>query len=434
MKSTNYQRSILRLPLFLLLLLPLLLPLSSAAQSPSTINLTTAYELARQHYPMIKQRELISQTAGINIENLQKGFYPQISLNGQASYQSDVTSVSIPIPGVTIKTPSKDQYKILADVNQVVYDGGAIKSQKNMQRLNETTELQKVEVEMFKLKERITQIFLGILYLDQQLKQVDLVKSDLNTGINKTEALINNGVAFRSSLNVLKAELLKADQRVIELRASRKSLIDVLALFIDKPLSEDTKLEQPASFSLTGAESIERPELNLYQAQQKLLGGQYNLIKAKNAPKVGVYVQSGYGKPGLNFLKNDFAFFYTAGLRFNWNFGGLYTQKKEKQLIDIGLRSVDIQKETFLLNTKTILKQQFDEAEKYDQLIARDREIISLREKVKEAAKAQLDNGVITANDYLREINAEDQARQSLITHQVLQLQSQINYLATTGK
>jgi outer membrane protein TolC len=64
----------------------------------------------------------------------------------------------------------------------------------------------------------------------------------------------------------------------------------------------------------------------------------------------------------------------------------------------------------------------------------KDAEIINLRIMVKDAAKAQLENGVITANDYLREVNAEDQARQSLIVHQLQLLQAQINYQTIKGK
>lgn len=414
--------------LYLLLILPAML------QAQQKLSLTKAYELAQQHYPLIKQRELLQQTTGINIDNLQKGYLPQLSISGQATYQSEVTSISLPIPGASFTPPSKDQYKILADVNQLLYDGGNIKTQKNIQRLNEDAEQQKLEVELYKLKDRINQLFLGVLYLDEQMKQVDLVKKDLNNGIARTEAQVNNGVAFRSNLNVLKAELLKADQRTIEIRSSKKTYIDVLALFVNMPLSEDTQLQQPSAMPVTGLADIQRPELKLFSTQEKLLGGQYQLIDVKNRPKANLFVQGGYGRPGLNFLNNDFSFFYTAGVRVSWTFGGLYTKKKERQLIDISKKSVIIQKETFLLNTQTVLQQQQGEADKLNQLISKDEEIIDLRIKVKEAAKAQLENGVITANDYLREVNAEDQARQSLITHKVLLLQTQINYQTTSGK
>lgn len=403
----------------------------SSAQQP--LGLQQAYDLAQRNYPLVKQRELIRQTTGYTVDNLGKGFLPQVSLNAQATYQSEVTQVKIPLPGIAIDPLNKDQYKILADVNQLIYDGGVIKQQKSIQQLNEEAEQQKVEVELYKLKERINQLFLGVLFLDEQLKQVNLVKADLDNGIRKVEAQVNNGVAFRSNLNVLKAELLKAGQRTIELRSTRKGFMDVLGLFLGQVLPEEQQLEKPVISAPFKAEEIQRPELKLYAAQEKLLGGQFRLIDSRNKPKASIFFQGGYGRPGLNFLKNEFGLFYTTGLRFNWSFGGLYLQKREKKIIELSQKMVNNQKDVFLLNTNTQLKQQQSEIDKLQQLIDADREIIALRINVKDAAKAQLENGVITANDYLREVNAEDQARQSLIVHEVQLLQARINYQIIKG-
>ena len=418
--------------LFIIIINYSLFIINSSAQE--SLSLQKAYDLAQQNYPMIKQRDLIKQSKDITVDNLGKGFLPQISLSGQATHQSAVTGVDIPVPGISLSSVSKSQYKILADINQLIYDGGTIKEQKNIQQLNEDAEQQKVEVEMYKLKERINQFFLGVMFLDEQLIQVDLIKTDLNTGTKKVEAQVNNGVAFKSNLNVLKAEILKADQRMIELKATRKGLTDVLGLFINQSLPETIQLEKPVVESVTVMNEIQRPELKLFSTQEKLIGGQLKLIDSKNKPKASMFMQGGYGKPGLNFLKNEFAFFYTTGLRLNWNFGGLYTKQNEKKLVEINQQSVNVQKDVFLLNTNTQLKQQQSEIEKLQKLIAADNEIIDLRIKVKDAAKAQLENGVITANDYLREVNAEDQSRQSLITHQVQLLQAQINYQTISGK
>lgn len=409
----------------------LIINLSSSAQEP--LSLQKAYELAQQNYPMIKQLGLVKQTTNLSIENLNKGFLPQFSLNGQASYQSDVTKVDVPIPGITIPSLSKDQYKATVDMNQLIYDGGAIKQQKNIQQLNDSVEEEKVEVELYKIKERINQLFLGILFIDDQLKQVDLTKEDLNIGIKRVEAQVNNGVSLRSNLQVLQAQLLQMEQRAIELKATRKGLVDVLAIFINQQLPENIQLERPL-ISPVIANDVQRPELKLYSLQNNLLSGQTRLIDAKNLPKASFFAQGGYGRPGLNQLKDEFQFYYITGVRLNWSFGGLYTQKREKKLIDVNKKIVDIQKETFLLNTNTALKQQQSEIDKFQQLVKTDQQIIDLRIKVKEAAKAQLENGVITANDYLREVNAEDQARQNLILHQTQLLQAQINYQTIEGK
>jgi outer membrane protein TolC len=411
----------------------LVLPAMLRSQTQS-LTLQQAYDLAQQNYPLIKQRELIKLTSEYSVDNLGKGFFPQINLMGQATYQSAVTQVKLPAPGIFIEPLSKDQYRIIGDVNQLIYDGGAIKQQKNIQELSGDVEEQRVEVELYKLKERINQIFLGVLFLDEQLKQVDLVKADLNNGVKRVEAQVNNGTAFKSNLNVLKAELLKADQRAIELKASRKGYIDVLSLFINQQLPEDFVLVKPNVQGPLLSGDIQRPELKLYTTQEKLLGDQFKLVGSRNKPKASLFLQAGYGRPGLNLFTNDFDFFYTSGIRLNWSIGGLYTQKDEKKIIELNQKSVEIQKEVFLLNTNTQLKQQQAEVLKWQKLVATDNDIIDLRIKVKEAARAQLENGVITANDYLREVNAEDQARQSLILHDLQLLQAQINYQTILGK
>ncbi len=412
----------------------LLLAQWATAQPPQRLSLQQACTLAQQNYPLVKQRDLVTQTASLTIENLDKAFLPQVAFSAQATYQSEVTQVKVAIPGVSITPPNKDQYKLLADVNQLLYDGGVVKQQKDIQLRNAAVEQQKIEVDLYKIRERINQLFLGVLFLDEQLRQAALVKDDFNNGIKKVEAQVNNGVAFRSNLNVLKAELLKTDQRIIELKATRKGYIDVLGLFINQPLPADIILEKPGTTNTPVTNDIARPELQLFNNQLQLLQSQQKLVDARNLPKASFFVQGGFGRPGLNFLKNDFSFFYTTGVRFNWSLGYLYTHKKEKQLIALNQKQVDVQKETFLLNTNTSLKQQSAEIDKLEQLISTDAEIIDLRAKVKEAAKAQLENGVITANDYLREVNAEDQARQSLITHQVQLLQARINYQTIAGK
>jgi outer membrane protein TolC len=413
-------------------LLALLLNGAAMGQDSTTLTLDKAYRLAQENYPLIRQKNLVRQTAALTIENISKGFLPQLNISGQATYQSQVTSVPVKIPGFEIEEPSKDQYKISAEFSQLLYDGGATTAQKNVQQVSALVEEQRAEVDLYKVKERINQLYLGILLLDEQMKQVELVKKDIQLGIKRVEAQVQNGTAFRSNQLMLEAELLKNDQRTIELKANRKGLLDVLSLFINRPLTETTKLEIPAT-TVDIQPAINRPEMQLFDYQDSLYQVQRELVSAKNRPRTSLFVQGGYGRPGLNMLKNDFDLFYIAGLRLNWSLGSLYTSRREKEILSVNQQMVGVQKDVFLLNTNTQLKQQEAELQKLQQLIASDQQIIGIRTQVKEAANAQLANGVITANDYLREVNAEDQARNSLITHQLQLLQAQINYKTIAG-
>ncbi|HSQ44091.1 MAG TPA: TolC family protein, partial [Ginsengibacter sp.] len=296
------------------------------AQEITNLSIEQANQFARENYPMVKQKDLIKQTANLNIENLSKGFLPQFTIAGQATYQSDVTKIDIPIPGFKIEPLSKDQYKVLADVSQLIYDGGVIKQQNELQQLNSEVQQQKIEVELYKLKERVNQLYLGILYLNAQKEQVGLIEQDIQIGIKNMEARVENGIAFRSNLNILKAELLKNQQRIIELDASRKGMIETLELFMNAHLSKDVVFEKPGIQPNSVEPIIDRPEIKLYTDESKMFDHQSKIIKARNQPKASLFLQGGYGRPTFNFLKNQFDFFYIGGIRFNWSLSGLYTK------------------------------------------------------------------------------------------------------------
>jgi outer membrane protein TolC len=417
----------------LIILSLLFLIASNSFSQTNSLSISQCYELARKNYPLIKQRELIVQSKEFNIANVRSGYLPQITINGQASYQSAVTQVPITFPGLDIKPLSKDQYKIYADINQNLFDGNNIKNQSRIQETSAQVEEQKLEVELYKINDRINQIFFGVLMMDEQAKQIELVRKDLQSSITKVEASIANGVAFKTNADILQAELLKTEQRIIETRVNRKAFLEMLSLFINLQLNDQAVLEKPVSVDAMMDADIKRPELSLYNFQSELLGSQYQLTNTKVLPKASLFFQGGYGRPGLNALLNEFSTYYIGGLRMSWNIGGYYNLNRDKQLLDVNVQTLNAQKEAFLFNTKVTLKQQSNEITKLQELIAVDRKIIELRARIKSTAKAQLDNGVITANDYLRELNAEDQANENLIFHDIQLLMNQYGYKTTSG-
>lgn len=402
------------------------------AQTINRITLEECYNLARQNYPLVKQQELIQKSKEYSIGNISKAYLPQLAINGQATYQSEVTEIPVKLPNTIIPVLSKDQYKIYAEVNQTVFDGGVKRLQKQSIDADAAVDQQKIEVELYKLKERINQLFFGILLANEQLRQTEILKKDIQSGITKTNAAIANGTALKSSADALQAELLQTDQRSIELRSVSRAYKDMLGLFINRPLDENSVLEKPIKIS--AVQTINRPELTLYDTEKKLFDIQNSLINAKNLPKAGLFLQGGYGRPALNMLKNDFNGYYIGGLRLNWSLSGLYTSKKEKALLDIKSKTVDLQKEIFLFNTNITLKKQNAEISKLEELIRSDNDIIQLRTRIKNTALTQLEYGVINSSDYLREVNAEDQAKQTQLLHEIQLLMAQYDLQTTTGR
>jgi hypothetical protein len=411
---------------FLILLLSV--PGLAVAQQ---LTLDQCYDLAKANYPQINQLELIKLSRDFSVENAGKGNLPQINLIGQATYQSDVTGFPIEIPNLVVEPLAKDQYKVYAEVLQPLTNSATVKTQKQLLEANALTQAQQLEVELYQLKGRVNQVFFGVLLLDKQLAQNEIRQKDLQVGIEKTKAAIENEIALQSSLDILKAELLNADQQRIELAANQQGFTQMLGLFIGQEIGAEVSLQIPILPALS--QEINRPELGLFASQKQSILLQQELISNKNIPQLNLFFQGGYGRPALNFLSNDFDLYYLGGLRFNWNISRYYTSSREKELLNLNQRGIAIQEETFRLNTEIALTQQETEIAKYLKLMQTDREIITLRERVQATASSQLEYGTITSNDLLTYINASDRARQNLALHQIQLLLAQSNYQITSG-
>jgi len=405
---------------------------SSAIQAQHTYTLDECYTLAKNNFPLIKQKELIAKSNEYNISNIEKGILPQVNFSGQNTYQSAVTSISIPIPGFNFQAPPKDQYKVYGEVDQPLTDLYTVKQQKKLQEANSKIQQQSLEVELYKLKDRINQLYFGILLIGEQLKLNNLVDDDLNSGIDKVNASIKNGIDFKSSLDKLKAELIDNKQRAIELQAQRKEYLDMLGYFVNKPIDENSTFEKPASPNTNL--SINRPELTYYETINQTYSIQKKIIQNSNIPRLSVFLQGGVGQPNpMNMISNSFSPYYIGGIKLDWSFSNLYNQKNKKSLLDIDKSTNDLQKDIFVFNTNLEIKQQNNELTKLNKLISTDDELVSIRSSVKNTSKAQLENGVISANDYVKDVNAEDQSRQNKLLHEVQLLIAQYSLQNTTG-
>lgn len=403
------------------------------------LEIDDCYNLAKANFPLVKQYELIEKSRDFSVENAQKAYLPQFGVYGQVTHQSDVTQFpfdfsNTSVPGLSdIKMPalSKDQNKIYGEISYSLTNLATNKNQTDLVKANAEVETQKIEVELYKLRERINSLFFGILLIDAQIAQLALVKKDIQTGIDKTEVAIENGVAVKSAADNLKAELLKIRQRTTELQASRKGYADMLSLFINRNIDEGVMLERPLPQVVSN--TINRPELLLYDLQNKTLDIQNQSIRNKNLPGVSLFVQGGFGKPALNILSNDFEPYYITGVRLSWNLSGYYTAKNERRQIAVNQAGIRVQQETFLFNTDLALFLQNAEITKMQGLIVDDDEIIRLLGNVKNTTQTQLESGTATTNDYLTAVNAEDQAQQNRILHEIQLLTAQYNANTTSG-
>lgn len=418
--------------ILILIVVSMLQSTHASAQQLQRLSLDTCQARALALYPLNRQHALIEASKDYSVEAAGKGYLPQVMVNGQATYQSAVTEVPVRIPGLAFESVAKDQYKIYGEVTQTIYDGGTIHQQQRVQEATAAVEQTKLDVELYKLHERINQLYFGALLLNDQIEQSLVVQRDLDTAINAVQGAVGAGAALRSSVQMLRAELLQQKQREIDLRTARKAYLVMLGQFIGADPADSLELEEPPAASLE--DNIRRPELKLYEAQRLQLGVQNDVISARSIPRIGLFVQGGYGRPALNMLSNAFDPYYVAGARLSWSISGLYTSSAEREVLTVQRSIVDVQQETFLFNTNLTLRQQRTELAKYDDVLRLDDEIIQLRSSVRASSNAQFLNGVLTTRDYLRDLNAEDLARRQRSLHHMQQLMAIYTYNTTAGK
>ncbi len=379
---------------------------------------------AEKNYPLIQQMDLIRQTTDLNVQNIQKGWLPQVSATAQATYQSAVTAFPDQMQsmyqqmGINMQGLKKDQYRVGIDVQQTVYDGGAIKNQKEVVRQQGNVEAAQNEVNLYNVRKRVNEMYFALLLLDDQIQLNRDLQELLNGNEKKLSSMFKNGTAAESDYQNIKAERLNVIQQLTNLQSQRQTMARMLSVFCGMEITNPVK---PKAVSLTQGNN--RPELRLIDAQIRLVDAQEKALNSALMPRFGVFAQGFYGYPGYNVFEDmmhrQWSLNGMIGARLSWNIGALYTRKNDKAKLNVQRSMFNVQRDVFLFNNNLEKIQQSESIDRYRRLMADDEEIITLRSQVRKAAESKLRHGIIDVNDLLREINAENTARVQQSMHEI---------------
>lgn len=397
------------------------------------ITLEKCQEWARQNHPLLKQSGVIEEIAKLRTQSVTSSNLPQIDLTGRAQYQSEVTKIAIPVPGIQLQELSKDQYKLYIDIKQKIYDFGATNNRKKVEESDKRVSNQQTETDLYKIRESVNSIYFQGLILQENLKIVQLKAEQLDARLKVIDSSVKNGVGQANDLDNLKAERIMADQQRIEIQSGKKNIIDLLSLITGQNLAKETTLIQPLSEHTAENSSINRPELKLFEEQKLKLDANSEAINSGHRPLLFAYGQAGYGRPGLNMLNNNFKEWYLVGVGLSWNLFDGNRTKHDKQLFQKQKMLIDIQKENFERNIKQAEIQENNQSDKLQQLLEADQKLLELKESIAKRSASSLDNGTITSADYVRDLNAALQAKINLSIHQIQQLQSHENLKIIRG-
>ena len=386
-----------------------------------------------KNYPLLQQKNIEKEINLISNKLNKTAWLPQISANGQATYQSDVTTINIPVQGFSVEPLSNDQYKVFVDVNQTLYDGGISKMKSDLQNLSSQINNSKVDIEIRNIMQQTQKYFFNALLAQENITIWETTQNEIQSRIKIQESGVKYGTVKQSQVDILKVELLKIDQKIIEIKSAKKTAIEIIALFTGLTINENIILKTPNQYTTTATDFGKRTEFKTYELQKESIEKNYQLTASNLLPKASLFGQGGYGRPGLNQLSNEFQTYYIVGAKVNWDISSFFKNGKNKKISQYSKENIDVQKSVLEVNLKS-QKTSFDnEIFKLNQLIEKDQNIIDLRIKISKVAASELDNGITTATNYLIEKNAEKQALQSLVIHQIQKINNQYDIKLLTG-
>ena len=415
--STNYALIMNRI---IILLAAGLMAFVSQAQT-----LEQCQQAAERNYPLIAQHDLIARTTDLTVSIIQKGWLPQVTATAQATYQSAVTAWPDEMKGlmqqmgVDMKGLARDQYRVGLDVQQTLYDGGAIRAQRQVAREQGAVQQAQLDVTLYNVRQRVDDMFFGLLLLEDQMRLNADLQELLAASEKKLASMVKHGTAAQCDLNNVTAERLNVVQQHTTLESQYRVLQSMLATFCG---IEITGLVKPAAIDAAGADN-NRPELSLIDSQLRLADAQDHALNAALLPRLGLFAQGYYGYPGYNMFKDmmsrDWSWNGMVGARLTWNIGALYTHRNDKAKVQLQRETAQNQREVFLFNNRLEQMQYREAIERYRSLMAQDEKIITLRQQVRKAAESKLSHGIIDVNDLVREINSENAARVQQSIHEI---------------
>jgi len=405
-------------------------PVAVFGQATLTLEACTA--LARANYPLIKQHELIEKSAEYTISNAGKAYLPQLSITGIGGYIINGLPTAS-VPGVPSEDPSKVQAIALLQLNQTVWDGGATKSSKDITRASSAAEQAYIDVQLYAIQDRVTQIYFGVLLVDEQIKLLDLSEKNLRLNYDRLRLSNENGLGYSVDVDEVEAELLRVDQRRMEFKFTKTAYLDMLSHFTGKPLGAEVLFQRPQTSDdiLTGTNN--RPEMIWYNNRTRLVETQAAMDRVSLMPKVGILGAGVFISPGMQFATSKITNLSLVGLSVSWNTGGLYRNKNNQQLNQIQRSRIDTERATFEFNQSLELKQYSADVAKQRAILEADGKIVKLKSRIHESQQLKFDNGLCSASDLINAINNEQDARSNQQLHEIQLMKSMYAYKISLG-
>jgi len=424
-----------------IILFILLTPWISFVQGQKILTLRECYDKAAESNALAGEKDAYSSIWELKDKNLVRGWLPTIDANGSFIYNSSVIDMtdalgSLPVPGIAdlINPLPHEQYKLTLEINQMIYDGGAIKGTRALEKAGRSINEKQTDTDIYKLREQINGFYFSLLLIEHQKELLNNYLELVNKRISSMNSALASGVLLKSDIDVLVSEKIKLGQQLKENEIKETALLKILTDLTGAEIDASTKFVLP-SIAVEQEAELSRPELHLFDLRKEQLDASLQVIQSKRMPKAFGFATLGYGNPpGNNFFKDEFASYYILGAGLKWNIFDWNKAKNEKQLINLQQGIIDNRKNDLTENLERLLDAKQAEITSLESLIESDSELIKIRKRITASAESQYENGTITITEYMNEMNSEKQAQINHEIHKINLAKAQVEYYNISGK
>ena len=418
-----------------------LLAAPSALRAQDTLRLSAMQEAAIRSDPRGQQRELLRSATDLRQAVIGSDRLPRLSLTGWASHQSDVTQPEFGTPGVTFPEFPKDRWQSTLDVEQPLYDGGDVSRRKAVEQARHAESEAGVDVALYELRSEVNSAFYSAFLLDRRAREFEALVVDLDARLAAVRARVDAGTALGRDAAEIEAELVRAQLRRGEARASRRAALAILSDLVGRPVDTAAVLTLPdeapelaAPFDPAALAALRRrPEFEQLRRSRLRLEREVEATAAENRPRLVAFGQAGVGLPGLDQFRRSSDAFWQAGVRLEWRPWTWRSAGRRAAALRLEQEVLETEEAALGRRLARAVATDLEDIARLKAALADDQRIVELRTEVERQARAQYDEGVITTPEYVEVRTDVLEARLELERHRVELAQARSRYLTTLG-
>jgi len=398
------------------------------------ISLAECYRWAEEADPRTANEQTLQQITRLELNNLEASRLPTLDLNGKATYQSDVVELPIEMPGFQGPELPRERFQVTLDAGYTLLDGGRRDAQAQQWQADLEAQRKDLKAQLYSLREQVDRWYFAILEARQQQAVLETARTDIQERLDQLQAALEYGTITVGDLDRLRVRDLELETQIQQAISAEQSALRTLERLTDTTFTSDPNLELPTYDQGLRNSAPQRPEFARFEAERNRILAAESGITAQRQPMVQLFLQTGLGYPNpLNFFDDAFSPFAMGGVRASWTITDWKQNDRRREQLSLRAELLERQEASLRQSiTRTEAAYQ-EQLQQLDHQLDKQQSVLDLRSRILAQSQQRLDRGLITATDYLQDLNAQTQADLRLDQLQLQRLRLQTEYRTRFG-